>query len=43
MKLSPYNIIIQRRPGVNNPNGDFMSRYPVQTSDQDVPELNTGI
>ncbi len=31
MKLSPYNIVIQHRPGTKNPNGDFMSRYPLNT------------
>ena len=39
MKLSPYNIIIQHRPGASNPNGDFVSRYPLSDSRSDIPEL----
>ncbi|CAF3042706.1 unnamed protein product [Rotaria socialis] len=41
MKLSPYNILIQHRPGTSNPNGDFMSRYPIQTDTFTSPELNS--
>ena len=41
MKLSPYHIIIQHRPGTANPNGDFMSRYPLPSSDAEAPQLNT--
>lgn len=36
MKLSPYNIVIQHRPGSANPNGDFVSRYPA--SNVTVPD-----
>jgi hypothetical protein len=38
MKLSPYHIIIQHRPGSSNPNGDFVYRYPIG-ADQSSPEL----
>ena len=41
MKLSPYHLIIQHRAGSKNPNGDFMSRYPVPTSPNDPSELNS--
>ncbi|CAF3946591.1 unnamed protein product, partial [Rotaria sp. Silwood1] len=41
MKLSPYNIIIQHRPGVSNPNGDFVSRYPLPDTDSTTSELNS--
>ncbi|CAM4975249.1 unnamed protein product [Rotaria socialis] len=41
MKLSPYNIAIQHRPGTSNPNGDFMSRYPLQTNTTTAQELNS--
>ena len=40
MKLSPYHLKIQHRPGTSNPNGDFVSRYPLQTTDSTAPELN---
>jgi transposase InsO family protein len=39
MKLSPYHIIIQHRPGKLNPNGDFVSRYPLSNSSTDTPGL----
>jgi hypothetical protein len=41
MKLSPYHLIIQHRPGAANPNGDFVSRYPIPNSLLDAPELNS--
>ncbi|CAF4212903.1 unnamed protein product, partial [Rotaria magnacalcarata] len=41
MKLSPYNIVIQPRPRTSNPNGDFMSRYPLQTYTTTAQELNS--
>ena len=41
MKLSPYFIKIQHRPGTSNPNGDFVSRYPLVTPDSPAPELNS--
>ncbi|CAF1301583.1 unnamed protein product [Adineta ricciae] len=41
MNLSQYNIIIQHRPGTKNPNGDFMSRYPINSSDVEATELNS--
>jgi hypothetical protein len=41
MKLSPYHLVIQHRPGTSNPNGDFMSRYPLNTSDSEQLELNS--
>ncbi|CAF3921932.1 unnamed protein product [Rotaria sp. Silwood1] len=41
MKLSPYNIVIQHRPGTNNPNGDFMSHYPLDTNNSNLTELNS--
>jgi RNase H-like domain found in reverse transcriptase/Reverse transcriptase (RNA-dependent DNA polymerase)/Integrase zinc binding domain/Integrase core domain len=46
MKLSPYNIIIQHRPGVSNPNGDFVSRYPlsdVDSNDFEVCAIESGL
>lgn len=41
MKLSPYNLIIQHRPGTSNPNGDFMSRYPLNESNHKTTEVNS--
>ncbi|CAF2018202.1 unnamed protein product [Rotaria magnacalcarata] len=41
MKLSPYHLIIQHRPGSKNSNGDFMSRYPIQHTTPNQPELNS--
>ena len=41
MKLSPYNIIIQHRPGKSNPNGDFVSRYPITSTKASPPVLNS--
>ncbi|CAM4965247.1 unnamed protein product [Rotaria socialis] len=41
MKLSPYHIIIQHRPGKSNANGDFVSRYPVTDSDSSPFEVNS--
>ncbi|CAF1027404.1 unnamed protein product [Rotaria magnacalcarata] len=41
MKLPPYNIVIQHRPGTSNPNGDFMSRYSLQTNTTTAQELNS--
>ena len=41
MKLSPYNLIIQHRPGASNPNGDFMSRYPLPDTPLCHSELNS--
>ena len=41
MKLSPYNIVIQHRPGTSNPNGDFVSRYPIENTDALKIELST--
>ena len=41
MKISPYNIIIQHRPGASNTNGDFMSRYPLPDTAPHCSELNS--
>ncbi|CAM4831673.1 unnamed protein product [Rotaria magnacalcarata] len=41
MKLSPYHIIIQHRPGKSNANGDFVSRYPITDSDSSPFEVNS--
>ena len=41
MKLSPYNIIIQHRPGKSNPNDDFVSRYPITSTKASPPVLNS--
>ncbi|CAF4476529.1 unnamed protein product [Rotaria sp. Silwood2] len=41
LKISPYNIIIQHRPGTSNPNGDFVSRYPVPSIYTSAPDLNS--
>ena len=41
MKISPYNIIIQHRPGASNTNGDFMSRYPLPDTAPHYSELNS--
>ena len=40
MNPSQYNIIIQHRPETKNRNGDFMSRYPINLSDNKSTELN---
>ena len=40
MKLSPYHLIIQHRPGRSNPNGDFLSRYPMSQATSDSVEIN---
>lgn len=41
MKISPYHIIIQHRPGTSNANGDFMSRYPIESNEPNSVELNS--
>ena len=40
MKLSPYHLIIQHHPGTSNPNGDFLSRYPVLQTTSDSAKIN---
>ena len=40
MKLSPYHLIIQHRPGRSNLNGDFLSRYPMSQATSDSVEIN---
>ena len=40
MKLSSYNIIIQYRPLKSNPNGDFVSWYPVTSTKSTPPVLD---
>ena len=40
IKLSPYHLIIQHRPGRSNLNGDFLSRYPMSQATSDSVKIN---